>query len=270
MQYVGDVSKVELDEMMNHIKNTTIIPVAEMHQERVYSKPINFTDCEIPGLIPESDALNYKIPKSTEFSGNLTDKQRDYALETKSLLELLVLNEYLEGDILKGNVLDWGCGVGTNILALTCFGGYVEAVDIEKGCKEIVRKELLPEDRVYLTEGIKFLQERPQKYDLIAGFTFGPVAGEYGVELLLDFYEVASTSIKPEGKIILTSDSNSFKTIKLLEKEGLGVVSENLPSNVFVGEPAKEPINRENFYEDNIYGNLTHYAGMPLRKISLR
>ena len=62
--------------------------------------------------------------------GNLADYQRARLLEAKMHLDLLVHLGKLDETLLRGRVLDWGAGGGTNTQALNNFGGYVESVDI--------------------------------------------------------------------------------------------------------------------------------------------
>ena len=172
--------------------------------------------------------------------GNLTDSQKQRALDTKMLLDLLVHNGSLDESLLKGRVLEFGAGWGTNTQALNNFGGTVEAVDISGTVNEIVARDILPKDRVYHQDGVQLLRDRPNDYDLVASFLFGPIFSFRDERFLREFYEAASIGVKPEGRILLTSDTNSFRHIERLAQEGYGTVSKNptFPS-VFIGRKSR-------------------------------
>ena len=159
--------------------------------------------------------------------GNLRDSQKERTLDTKMLLDLLVHTGKLDKSHLKGRVLEFGAGYGTNTQALNNFGGTVEAVDIADVVNEIVARGILPQDRVYHQEGIQLLRDRPNTYDLVASFLFGPISSQEDEVFLREFYEAASIGLKQDGRILLTSDINSFRYIEKLAQEGYGEVSKN-------------------------------------------
>lgn len=156
--------------------------------------------------------------------GNLKEYQRERALQTKMHLDLMVDLGKLDGILLKGRVLDWGAGFGTNTQALNNFDGQVEAVETSDSAQFIRENGILPPERVYQEDGINFLKSHPDTYDLVASFLFGPIADERDRRLLRQFYEAAQVGIKPSGRVLLTSDIGSFSYITQLETEGLGDV----------------------------------------------
>ncbi|MEK6969476.1 MAG: class I SAM-dependent methyltransferase [Nanoarchaeota archaeon] len=161
------------------------------------------------------------------------------ALDTKMHLDLLVYTGKLDESHLKRKVLEFGAGWGTNTLALNNFGGAVEAVDVSGAVNEIVTRGILPQDRVYHQDGIQLLRDRPNTYDLVASFLFGPISSPQDEKFLREFYEAASVGIKQDGRILLTSDISSFSYIERLAQEGYGVVSKN-PTfpHAFIGRKA--------------------------------
>lgn len=110
--------------------------------------------------------------------GNLAEYQRERALQTKMHLDLLIYLGKLDESLLKGRVLDWGAGFGTNTQSLNNFGGYVEAVDISEAVNEIIARGILPKEKVYHQDGIRLLKNHPDTYDLIASFMFGPLQSQ--------------------------------------------------------------------------------------------
>jgi len=174
--------------------------------------------------------------------GNLAEYQRERALQTKMHLDLLVHLGKLDESLLRGRVLDWGAGQGTNTQALNNFGGYVEAIDISDAVDLIVERGVLPKERVYKQNGLQFLRDRPDTYDLITSFLFGPLQRDGDRQFLREFYEAARVGVKPEGKILLTSDIGSFRCIEELAQEGYGEVL-RFPTfpYAYIGRKAEAP-----------------------------
>ncbi len=135
--------------------------------------------------------------------GNLADYQRSRALDTKMYLDLLVHLGKLNEAMLKGRVLDFGSAYGTNTQSLNNFGGCVEAVDISDSIDQIAERAILPRDRVHKTDGIQFLRQHTDTYDLIASFLFGPIQSIEDRRFLRKFYEAACIGVKPQGRILL-------------------------------------------------------------------
>ena len=152
------------------------------------------------------------------------------------LFDLLIYSGKLDKSYLKGRVLEFGAAWGTNTQALNNFGGTVEAVDISDSVNEIVARGILPQDKVYHQDGIQLLRDRPNTYDLVASFLFGPIISFDDEKFLREFYEAASIGVKEDGRILLSSDIGSFRHIERLAQEGYGVVSKNsIFSPVFIG-----------------------------------
>jgi len=126
-------------------------------------------------------------------------------------LDFLTFTGRLDKELLSGRVLDFGANVGVSTQALNNFSNNVEAVDISDTVQEVVRREILPSERVYQTDGIQFLREHPDTYDFVAAFWFGPIQDR---QFLKDFYQAACVGVKQEGKILITSDIGSFKHIE--------------------------------------------------------
>lgn len=156
--------------------------------------------------------------------GNLPEFARERALDTFMLLQLLQYLDKLDETHLNGRVLDFGSAYGTNTQALNNFGGYVEAVDISNSVNEIIRCGILPVDRVYHQDGIALMRDRPNTYDLITSFLFGPISTLNDKAFLREFYNTARMGLKSSGKILLTSDIGSFSHIEELVHEGYGKV----------------------------------------------
>ena len=174
----------------------------------------------------------------------LSELQAKRALETNMLLELLKHFGKLD-DHLQGRVLDFGAGSGVSTAALKQFGGYVEAVDTSDTIDYIISRNILPQEQVHKTVGIKFLKDRPDNYDLVTAFMFGPIVGDTEPQslgrvnqFLRDFYEAAKIGIKPNGKILITSDMGSFRHVEELSRQVGGEVLRypTFPSVYFIGK----------------------------------
>ncbi len=169
--------------------------------------------------------------------GNLRDCQKQRALDTYMHLQLLLHAGDLDRSHLEGRILEFGAFIGTNTQALKNFGGNIEVVDISKGVNEIATRGILPQDKVYHRDGIQLLRENPNTYDLIASFLFGPITNSEDEKFLREFYEVSCIGLKPEGRILLTSDAGSFQYIRKLAQEGYGIVSTNpMFPDAFIGK----------------------------------
>ena len=151
--------------------------------------------------------------------GNLDEAQRDRALDTKMYLDLLVFLNKIDEKLLSGRVLDFGAGTGVSTQALNNFSNNVEAVDISDSIDHIIERGILPPERAHKTDGIQFLREHPNTYDVVAAFWFGPLPTERDRQFLKEFYQAACVGVKPEGRILITSDIGSFRYI---EKELAG------------------------------------------------
>lgn len=139
------------------------------------------------------------------------------ALTTEELLDRLEAEECL--DLAQPlTVLDFGSGSGapTSVIArlMEESGGTVDAVEhAPNRAQKLIEREILPLDRVFVEEGIAFLRSRPNTYDLITAFAFGPdTQGGFASA----FIRSAQQALLPEGKILITSDEETMRAVRMV------------------------------------------------------
>lgn len=133
-----------------------------------------------------------------------------------NLLELLLLHDHLDVSHVTGKVLNWGCGSGGESYIFRRNDADVTAIDISpEFIDRLLKAKILPEERVICGDGIIYLKGTPDDtYDLITAFNFGPIDYEFAFKLFFDFYREANRTIKPSGRILMTSDTGSYEEMK--------------------------------------------------------
>lgn len=150
-------------------------------------------------------------------TATITEWQKLQYLTAKSILEELLELGFIDRNTLRGNIVDWGCGTGGGSLAFLDYGANVRAVDkCEKSIAKLASAEILPSDKFFTEDGVAFLRRQPEcSVDVVAAFLFGPPFVLTGnPRLFPDFYQEANRVIRPEGRIIMTSDPDTFEEIK--------------------------------------------------------
>ncbi|HAB50775.1 MAG TPA: hypothetical protein DCE80_01120 [Ignavibacteriales bacterium] len=209
---------------------------------------------------------------------DINEKQRLEYITARSILQELLDKNYVSHDLLQENTLDWGCGSGGSSLALREHGGLVTAVDTsQKSIRELVSSEILPVEQAVLGDGISYLRaQSDNSFDLVACFLFGPpYVLTSNPRLFSDFYTQANRVLKPEGRIIVTSDQSTFKKIAERVRNYGEIVNleESLAgfgsTQVFVGRkqdrvyvPAMEsPFDIGKFHNKNSSKGIISYLG---------
>lgn len=130
----------------------------------------------------------------------------------------------------KGKILDFGCGVGGSTYVLAHNATEVSAVDNSASLEEL-RKLGLPNVSIVDGDGIVLMSQTPKDtYDMVVAYMLGP--DDQGI-FIDAFYTQANRIIKPNGRILVTSDGN---TMNLLVSKYGGNYGERFPQgNTFIG-----------------------------------
>jgi len=134
----------------------------------------------------------------------------------------------------KGKVLDFGCGVGGSTYVFASNAKEVIAV-YNSDSLEALRTLALPNVSIVEGDGIVLMAQTPDNsFDMVVGYMLGP---DNKGDFINAFYTQANRIIKPDGRILVTSDRN---TMNLLTSKYGGNYGGYLPnSNTFIGR--KDP-----------------------------
>ncbi len=123
-------------------------------------------------------------------------------------------------------IIDFGAGFGGPTLALTELvrknGGVVDAVEVSEGHMRLaVENGFVDPDHAHTADGIDFLEqleEEGRQVDLVTAFMFGPDGNGDFARLFLN---AASSVLKPDGKVLMTSDQGTMSAIeRVIQQNG--------------------------------------------------
>lgn len=139
---------------------------------------------------------------------------------------MVLSSGHLQPKHVQGRVIDFGCGIGTSTLLLLRSGADVVGVDARsnkthlrpswedtKALAAFEKANLVPNGRILITDGLQYLNELPKNsVDLVTSFMFGPDHID-GCPFFRNFLSAARQVLKPDGKILVTSDQGTIEMI---------------------------------------------------------
>ncbi|MDY6854091.1 MAG: class I SAM-dependent methyltransferase [Thermodesulfobacteriota bacterium] len=128
----------------------------------------------------------------------------------------------------SGKVLDFGCGLGGGALVLSYNGADVTAIDIDsKSIEEFRKYKLIDSVKIIQGDGITYMNTLSEdSLDLITAFIFGP---DFEGSFIQRFFATANHAIKPNGKILITSETGTLSLVERNCPQGRGhLVSRNV------------------------------------------
>ena len=122
---------------------------------------------------------------------------------------------------ISGKVLDFGCGLGGGALVLSYNGADVTAIDIDpKPIEEFRKYSFIDTVNIILGDGIAYMDTLPENsLDLVTAFIFGP---DFEGLLIQRFFATANHAIKPDGRILITSETGTLSLVERNCPEGCG------------------------------------------------
>ncbi len=113
-------------------------------------------------------------------------------------------------------------------------GGQLIALEREAHCTQrLVDSQVLPADSVITGDGISFLQEGRQKFDLVTAFMLGPdIDGDFSARFLC----AARNSLNPGGQVLVCSEIATMSAVRRV------CTSQNFSFRWIEGVPADIPV----------------------------
>ncbi|HZE87367.1 MAG TPA: class I SAM-dependent methyltransferase [Methylomirabilota bacterium] len=154
------------------------------------------------------------LPNELDFKG-LHPVEYKNVRENNQLVQNLLRSGQLTLANVSGSVLEIGPGYGACTPVLKVFSSDVQVVEKSKSGIVIAEKKILPAERVHLgQDGITFMNSRPEEFNFIASFMFGPLSHGHQEDLMKEIYTAAMTALRPDGEFFMTSDPHSFEVIE--------------------------------------------------------
>ncbi len=153
--------------------------------------------------------------KQTPEYGSLDNSQKFVAGIAYQILTITGELGYIQpGEI--SSVCDFGSGAGGPLIALKRFfnlpPGHLQALEQDPAqARQIIQNGILPSSDVQIGDGLAYLRQGRQKYDLLTAFMLGP--DESGVLANALFKEVPR-SLSPHGKLLVYSDIGTMPVVR--------------------------------------------------------
>ena len=158
------------------------------------------------------------------------DSRRYHALNPIQKFEVIHAEEAViaaskAGLLLKshvsGKVVDFGCGLGGGALVLSYNGADVTAIDIDsKSIEEFRRYNLIDPVKIIQGDGITYMDTLSEdSLDLVTAFIFGP---DFEGSLIQRFFATANHALKPDGRILITSETGTLSLVERNCPQGYG------------------------------------------------
>ncbi|MBT3984909.1 class I SAM-dependent methyltransferase [archaeon] len=153
------------------------------------------------------------VDKADPTFGEMDVLQRFGLNYAERTILLPVIQGQLESDLVKGRVLDFGCGEGGPTYFFVYNGADVTAVDLSKdSIDRLVNTGILPAEKAIAGDGIEYMREQPEdSYDLVTAFWLDPSFGR-NPGLTADFFREAQRVSR--GGVLITSDMGTQMAVE--------------------------------------------------------
>lgn len=189
-----------------------------MHQNEFKSEPFPFLDRQIGEL---SDTKNLLFGKEARIA--------------HQVLQSCLKSSLIDKSHIRGKILDFGCGFGGSTAVLGIYQGDVTAVDLA-GFQHHLAKALA--NKIIRVNGVEYLSKLPaNSLDLITAFMIGPEFVYHGI--CKDFYLAAQQALKPDGRILVTSDYETIATLSKISPKNYSAYLNSTLYNEYDGEVLK-------------------------------
>jgi len=137
--------------------------------------------------------------------------------DVANTLAMLLKNEMIAVQNLRGEVIDFGCALGQSAYVLKQYGGYVVALDINPGfIKMAIDEGLLTPDSAYVCDGFEYLGRSvpPNSINLLAAFR---IMDDFPIAR---FYQSGQKVLKSGGQLLVSGHSDARPTIETHKELG--------------------------------------------------
>ena len=148
------------------------------------------------------------------------------------------------------SICDFGSGLGGPSLALqNCFSQSLKHLVLleENALQASFARKILPHSESYVGDGLTWLENTEQRFDLITAFMLGPDYNDDG--LIQDFLMLASQRLMKHGAIFIASD---VATIKIVQSWMIALHAEQkLSSAQWIMPQVKSSSKRLSFFQSD-------------------
>jgi SAM-dependent methyltransferase len=134
------------------------------------------------------------------------------------VLQMCLKSNLIYMSHIGGKILDFGCGFGGSTAVLGTYEGDVTCIDLMK-YQHYLAKAMA--NTIISGDGVDYLKKLPaNSLDLITAFMIGPESQYHGI--CKDFYLAAQQALKPDGRILVTSDYETIAALSKIAPTGYG------------------------------------------------
>jgi SAM-dependent methyltransferase len=181
----------------------------------MYQEKFEYYYFENPFPLPQ---IHKEIITSSEIpTKGLNEFNVCRAKDVASALAVLLYNDLIKIQNLRGKIIDFGCGSGASSHVLKQYGGNVVGVDNNhNGVKQAIKEGILTSESSYIGDGFEYLNEKvqPASIDLLSAFR---IMRDLPI---MHLYDCANRVLKRGGQLLITGQYDSNVLIKELSYLG--------------------------------------------------